>query len=94
MNRTLIYSSLVFSLLLCCISAFAQKTDPAIHQKVDQLLKQMTIEEKVGQLNQYTGKALTGPASEKKIKKYPPQPVPLKRLGRFYVECERSKKYP
>jgi beta-glucosidase len=66
MNRTLIYSSLVFSLLLCCISAFAQKTDPAIHQKVDQLLKQMTIEEKVGQLNQYTGKALTGPASEKK----------------------------
>jgi beta-glucosidase len=66
MNRTLIYSCLVFSLFLCCTSAFAQKTDPAINQKVDQLLKQMTIEEKVGQLNQYTGKALTGPASEKK----------------------------
>ncbi|NQX39003.1 beta-glucosidase [Pedobacter steynii] len=66
MNRNLIYPTLVFFLFLCSVSTFAQKTDPAISQKVDQLLKQMTIEEKVGQLNQYTGKALTGPASEKK----------------------------
>ncbi|EHQ30756.1 glycoside hydrolase family 3 N-terminal domain-containing protein [Mucilaginibacter paludis] len=43
----------------------AQKQDPAITQKVDLLLNRMTLEEKIGQLNQYSGKALTGPATAK-----------------------------
>ncbi len=34
-----------------------------IHQRVDSLLRLMTLEEKVGQLNQYTGKQATGPVS-------------------------------
>src|SRR6218665_829638 len=38
---------------------FSQKT---IDQKVDELLKKMTLEEKVGQLNQYSGdNTVTGP---------------------------------
>jgi len=40
--------------------------DAAIDKKVNELLKKMTIEEKVGQLNQYSGKAVTGPASNQK----------------------------
>lgn len=43
---------------------FGQKK--TIDQKVDSLLQKMTIEEKVGQLNQYSGRELTGPASDKK----------------------------
>jgi beta-glucosidase len=36
-------------------------TDPAIEKRVDALLKQMTLEEKVGQLAQYSSGAPTGP---------------------------------
>ena len=32
-----------------------QKTDPAIERRIDALLKQMTIEEKAGQLSQFDG---------------------------------------
>ena len=35
--------------------------DPAIERKVDALLKQMTLEEKVGQLVQYSSGTPTGP---------------------------------
>jgi len=46
--------------LLTCFFAFSQQK--SIDQKVDVLLKQMTLEEKIGQLNQYTGdNAATGP---------------------------------
>ncbi len=46
--------------LLVYIFAFSQQN--AIHQKVEALLKQMTIQEKIGQLNQYTGdNTATGP---------------------------------
>ena len=46
--------------LLTCFFAFSQQK--SIDQKVDVLLKQMTLEEKIGQLNQYTGdNAVTGP---------------------------------
>lgn len=40
--------------------------NPAIEKRVDDLLKQMTLEEKVGQLNQYTGdwSAATGPITK------------------------------
>lgn len=48
------------SLLLLSIFAFAQQK--TIDQKVNALLEQMTLEEKIGQLNQYTGdNAATGP---------------------------------
>jgi beta-glucosidase len=36
-------------------SASTLVLDPAIEQKIDSLLRQMTVEEKVGQLNQYSG---------------------------------------
>jgi beta-glucosidase len=45
---------------------YAQKQTPNVQQRVNALLEQMTLEEKVGQLNQYTGKLLTGPSSGKK----------------------------
>ena len=49
-----------FALLLATFFATAQQG--TIDQKVDALLKKMTIEEKIGQLNQYTGdNAATGP---------------------------------
>lgn len=40
--------------------------DPVIEKKVNSLLKQMTLEEKIGQLNQYTGRIFTGPQSSEK----------------------------
>jgi beta-glucosidase len=47
-------------LLLACFIGFSQQK--TIDQKVNALLKQMTIEEKIGQLNQYTGNnQATGP---------------------------------
>ena len=48
------------TLLLAFVIAFSQQK--TIDQKVDALLKQMTLEEKIGQLNQYTGNnQATGP---------------------------------
>jgi len=48
------------TLLLAFFFAFSQQK--TIDQKVDALLKQMTLEEKIGQLNQYTGdNTATGP---------------------------------
>ena len=50
-------------LLVCCVffgASFAQKT--AADEKIEALLKQMTLEEKLGQLNQYSGDSRqTGP---------------------------------
>lgn len=44
------------------VSLFATAQQETIDQKVDALLKKMTIEEKIGQLNQYTGdNSATGP---------------------------------
>jgi beta-glucosidase len=55
MKRT---GTLIF--LLLSFSGFSQQK--IIDQKVNALLKQMTIEEKIGQLNQYTGdNQATGP---------------------------------
>lgn len=52
------YIILLFFLAVC--TAFAQKK--SIDQRVDELLAQMTLEEKIGQLNQYTNDANpTGP---------------------------------
>jgi beta-glucosidase len=44
----------------------APATTASIGQRVDALLQRMTLEEKVGQLNQYAGNQLTGPASDRK----------------------------
>ncbi|WP_316765846.1 beta-glucosidase BglX [Pedobacter frigiditerrae] len=43
---------------------YAQKK--SIDQRVDSLMKLMTLKEKVGQLNQYSGKEVTGPTSDRK----------------------------
>lgn len=40
--------------------------DRMIDQRVDSLMKLMTLDEKIGQLNQYSGREVTGPVSEKK----------------------------
>src|SRR6187431_2885684 len=51
--------SITLAFVFVSIFAFSQQT---IDQKVDALLKQMTLEEKIGQLNQYTGdNTATGP---------------------------------
>lgn len=42
--------------------SFVSAQNSTIDKKVENLLKQMTLEEKIGQLNQYTGdNTLTGP---------------------------------
>jgi len=53
------------------LALFLAPTLPALAQqpvesRVNSLLQQMTVEEKVGQLNQYSGRELTGPASTRK----------------------------
>ncbi|WBA40864.1 beta-glucosidase BglX [Hymenobacter canadensis] len=57
-------------LLTGALPTTAQKTKPldaaAIEQRITGLLQQMTLEEKVGQLNQYSGREVTGPASNRK----------------------------
>ena len=50
---------------LLALSAAASAQDQAIERKVDALLKRMTLEEKVGQLHQLSGRELTGPANDK-----------------------------
>ncbi len=54
---------LLLTAALAAPSATAQALDPVIEKKVDALLQQMTLEEKVGQLNQYSSAFdPTGPA--------------------------------
>ncbi|RKR09590.1 beta-glucosidase [Flavobacterium sp. 90] len=52
----------ITTLTLLMVSLFATAQQETIDQKVNALLKKMTIEEKIGQLNQYTGdNQATGP---------------------------------
>lgn len=52
------------STLLFFLSIIAWSQQKSIDQKVDELLQKMTLEEKIGQLNQYTGDhAATGPVT-------------------------------
>jgi beta-glucosidase len=52
----------ITAITLLMISLFATAQQESIDQKVNSLLKKMTIEEKIGQLNQYTGdNSATGP---------------------------------
>ncbi|OGX87039.1 glycosyl hydrolase [Hymenobacter lapidarius] len=58
---------LLTGLLLASGSAGAQPSDAAgTEQRISTLLAQMTLAEKVGQLTQYSGRQLTGPASDRK----------------------------
>jgi beta-glucosidase len=66
--KRLVRLQVLCALLLCVASRlWPQSSSPldsaAINKKVDQLLKQMTLEEKVGQLNQYSAGAATGPGT-------------------------------
>jgi beta-glucosidase len=56
---------LVAFLLLNVFKADAQRK--TIDQKVDSVLNLMTLQEKVGQLNQYSGSNVTGPADSRNI---------------------------
>ncbi|GAB3830273.1 beta-glucosidase BglX [Hymenobacter jeollabukensis] len=47
-------------------SALPQVSAADIEQRITALLGQMTLEEKIGQLNQYSGREVTGPASNRK----------------------------
>ncbi len=42
----------------------AQLASPAVNDRVEALLKKMTLEEKIGQLTQYSAGAMTGPGSD------------------------------
>lgn len=53
---------ITFSLLFVVVSFVSFSQQKTVDQKVNALLKQMTLEEKIGQLNQYTGNnQATGP---------------------------------
>ncbi|GAB3862194.1 beta-glucosidase BglX [Hymenobacter terrigena] len=48
------------------VPAVATASPADIEQRISALLAQMTLDEKVGQLNQYSGREVTGPASDRK----------------------------
>lgn len=100
MNKMLfiILSFLYFS------SCFAKLTDQEIEHKIDALLSQMTLEEKVGQLNQLSGGYATGPASNNEVNREEMlrqgkigsflniiDPLYMKELQRIAVEESRMK---
>ncbi len=63
-------SKLLFVTILCVSltsTAAAHDTDKQIYKKVDALMKKMTLQEKIGQLQQLTGRnsEITGPSGEK-----------------------------
>ncbi|MDQ2771730.1 MAG: beta-glucosidase BglX [Bacteroidota bacterium] len=76
MNLSFPKSLLLLLGLLSGPAALAQKKKPVpaptaarpadVERRVADLLAQMTLEEKVGQLNQYSGREVTGPASDRK----------------------------
>lgn len=56
----------ILLLLAIGISPMAKAQKKTIDQRVDSVMKLMTLKEKVGQLNQYSGREVTGPASDRK----------------------------
>jgi len=59
-NQAFLAFSILFSISL---PAFAQNKPKTIEQKISELMQKMTLEEKVGQMNQYNGFwEVTGPA--------------------------------
>ena len=71
----------IITLILLTVSFYGLAQQETIDQKVNTLLKKMTIEEKIGQLNQYTGdNSATGPITinlvlEEKSKKKVKHPL-------------------
>jgi beta-glucosidase len=61
-NKNVIVGILI---VLLCPIAIAQTwaSDPAIESRINRLLQQMTLEEKIGQLNQYSAGSPTGPGT-------------------------------
>ncbi len=56
-------TAVVMSLLTVSVATAQQKINPDIERKIDALMSKMTIEEKVGQMNQYNGFwDVTGPS--------------------------------
>lgn len=58
-------TSLLFIASLCSSLGYSQQK--TIDQKVDSVLNLMTLEEKAGQLNQYSGRNVTGPVHERSV---------------------------
>jgi beta-glucosidase len=58
--------SILILLLIFGISSTTNAQKKSIDQRVDSLMALMTITEKVGQLNQYSGREVTGPTSDRK----------------------------
>jgi beta-glucosidase len=74
MKKSFVYSFLLSLLAVCSASMAVAQTRPApnpqlaskeVNARVEALLKQMTLEEKVGQLVQYAAGNATGPAASK-----------------------------
>ncbi len=63
--RSLRYCLVVFISLVLLPTGFSQSwaNDPKIDLRINKLLKQMTLEEKIGQLNQYSVGSPTGPGT-------------------------------
>jgi beta-glucosidase len=61
MNR---FNIICLAFLFSPVISFAQKR--SVDERVDSVFRLMTLEEKIGQLNQYSGREVTGPASDKK----------------------------
>lgn len=58
-----------YQLFLCLLGlniSIASAQDGHIDKRVDSLLRLMSLKEKIGQLNQYSGRELTGPVSNRK----------------------------
>ena len=57
---------IILFLLCLALASSVNAQRKTINQRVDSLMKLMTLQEKVGQLNQYSGREVTGPASDRK----------------------------
>ena len=54
---------IIFAIFLCSTLLLASSKDNTIEQKIDSLLTLMTLDEKIGQLTQYSGNYETGPSA-------------------------------
>lgn len=50
-----------------CLAGGATAQGKTISQRVDSLMRLMTLKEKIGQLNQYSGKNVTGPVTDRNV---------------------------
>lgn len=61
-QRRIIAQQVFLLIIISCFGSFVQAQKP-VEKRIDSLLKLMTLEEKVGQLTQYTSSWATGPVS-------------------------------